>query len=286
MNINWFPGHMTKSIRMIDDSIKLTDIVIYVLDARAPYSCMNPQFKKYIANKPVIYVLNKSDLGNKSRVDEWKKVLTDSKSIAVTTVGTASGSASAIVAASKKLCGDKIDKYRLKGIKTSVRAIVLGVPNCGKSTLINCLCNAGKTVTGNKAGVTRGKQWVRVNEYFEVLDTPGTLYPKLTNQTIARRLAFIGSIRDEVTDIIELAQYLVDELNDYDVLLLKGRYGVDGESDSKVFLEKLAKVRGYVLKGGVSDIERAANALLDDFRKGKIGKVTLEKADEYDIGII
>ena len=212
--------------------------------------------------------------------------MTDSKSIAVTTVGTTSGSASAIVAASKKLCGDKIDKYRLKGIKTSVRAIVLGVPNCGKSTLINCLCNAVKTVTGNKAGVTRGKQWVRVNEYFEVLDTPGTLYPKLTNQTIARRLAFIGSIRDEVTDIIELAQYLVDELNDYDALLLKGRYGVDGESDSKDFLEKLAKVRGYVLKGGVSDIERAANALLDDFRKGKIGKVTLEKADECDIGII
>ncbi len=283
MNINWFPGHMSKSMRMMSGDIKLVDVVIYVLDSRAPYSCLNPEFDKLTAGKPVIYVLNKADLGAENRLKLWIEKLSGSRSLAVTAVGTTSGSANAIASAAKRLCGGKLDKYRNKGVKTTIRAMVIGVPNCGKSTIINCLCRSSKTVTGNKPGVTRGKQWVKVNDYFEVLDTPGTLYPKLTDQTVAKRLAFIGSIRDEVVDIFELALAFVDEINAYDESLLASRYSVDKKMSGEEFLEAAARRRGFILKGGVIDTERMASALLDDFRKGRLGKITLESADDYDI---
>lgn len=286
MNINWFPGHMTKSMRMIESSVKSVDFIIYVLDSRAPYSCLNPDFEKFVANKPVVYALNKADLGLKSRVDEWLKSLSGKNRIAVTTVSTASGSASAIITAASRLCGEKLERYRKKGVKQTIRGMILGVPNCGKSTLINCLCNSGKTVTGNRAGVTRGKQWVRVNDYLELLDTPGTLYPKLVNQTVARRLAFIGSIRDEVTDTTELALELIEELKAYDESVIETRYKISSDSDANTILESAAHSRGCLLKGGVPDIDRMAVALLDDFRKGRLGKITLEKAEDYDLGTV
>ncbi len=283
MNINWFPGHMTKSMRIIEADVKSVDFIIYVLDSRAPYSCLNPDFEKYISNKPVIYTLNKADLGLKSRIDGWANKLSKGNRMAVTTVSTASGSASAIISSASRLCAEKLERYRKKGVNQSIRGMVLGVPNCGKSTLINCLCKSGKTVTGNRAGVTRGKQWVRVNNYLELLDTPGTLYPKLVNQTIARRLAYIGSIKDEVTDTLELALTLIDELKQYDASLIKARYNVDTDTSPDIILENAAKARGCILKGGIPDMERMAVALLDDFRKGRLGKITLEKAEDYDI---
>lgn len=272
---------MTKSLRMMEEDLKLVDIIIYVLDSRAPKSCKNPIFDALFAQKRIIYVLNKADLGDEKLVKEWSKVLSGDKSVALMTNGTASGSASAIVSAAKNLCFEKIEKFKSKGVKTAIRAMVVGVPNCGKSTLINNLCGAGKTVTGNRPGVTRGKQWVRINDYFEVLDTPGTLYPKLDNETAAYRLAFIGSIKDEVVDVFDLSARLISELNAIDGNIIASRYKIEFKEETfEETLERMARARGYMLKGGVCDTERMAVALIDDFRKGRLGRITFDRVDD------
>ena len=269
---------MTKSLRTIEADLKLADVIVYVLDARAPKSCRNPVFDDMFAQKKIIYVLNKADLSDEKLTRAWASTLSTATSTALITNGTASGSASSITSAARSLCAEKIERLKARGVKASIRAMVVGVPNCGKSTLINNLCGAGKTVTGNRPGVTRGKQWVRINDYFEVLDTPGTLYPKLDDQTAAYRLAFIGSIKDEVTEIFELSERLISELGAIDKNIIPSRYKIEIEQDEELehILEKIARSRGYVLRGGAYDTERAANALIDDFRKGKLGKITLD----------
>ncbi len=275
--INWYPGHMTKSIRMIEDNIKLIDVLVYVLDARAPQSCINPDFERYITKLPVVFVLNKSDLADDTQTLKWQKKLTSERRIALTANSTVSKSSASVLNAIKRLCGAKIDKYGAKGIKTTVKAMVLGVPNTGKSTLINNLIGKGKAITGNKAGVTRGKQWFRVNDYVEILDTPGTLYPKLANQTVARHLAYLGSIKDEVVDTMELSQQLLNELFALKPQLLESRYAITELLDGNSMLEAVAKSRSFLLKGGVYDIERASTSVVDDFRKGRLGKITLDE---------
>lgn len=278
--INWYPGHMTKAMRMIEDNLRLVDAVVYVLDARAPYSCINPNFESMIARLPVIYAVNKAELGDKTRVDEWIAYLSGEKRAALAVSAVASRSTVPLLAAVKKLCGDKIEKYRKKGVRTGIRCMVLGVPNTGKSTIINNLCGSAKTVTGNKAGVTRGKQWVRVNEWLDVLDTPGTLYPKLEDQTVARRLAYIGSIKDEILDTYALSCALADDLLHIDPNVLRARYGVE-TTDGEASIEAIARARGYLLRGGAPDTERAANALIEDFRRGKLGAITLDNVAEW-----
>ncbi len=280
--INWYPGHMTKSIRMIEENIKLIDVLVYVLDARAPYSCINPDFERYIAKLPVVYVLNKSDLADDVETAKWQKKLGGEKSIAITLNSTVSKSAGAVLSAIKRLCGNKIERFGARGIRTTVKAMVLGVPNTGKSTLINNLIGKSKAITGNKAGVTRGKQWFRVNEYVEVLDTPGTLYPKLANQNIARHLAYLGSIKDEVVDVMELAQSLLKEIFEVKPQLLGGRYGITAINENQNSLELVAKSRSFLLRGGALDVERAATTVIDDFRKGRMGKITLDEVKNDD----
>lgn len=286
MDINWYPGHMTKAIRMIEENLKLIDVIIYVLDSRAPYSCINPDFNKLIGTKPIVYVLNKADLGSRSEINLWLNYLSTSNTAAVAIDSTASKSANVIGELTKKLCSEKLKRMKEKGINYSLKAMVLGVPNSGKSTLINNLAGSGKTLTGNKPGVTRGKQWVRVNEYFDVLDTPGTLYPKLTDQNIARHLAYLGSIKDEVVDTFSLSCELIKELNETDPNIIINRYDIQPTYDLLKDLELIGKKRGYVLKGNEIDIERAANAVLEDFRKGRLGALTLDKAGSYDKRII
>lgn len=273
--INWYPGHMTKAMRMLEENLRLADIIVYVLDARAPFSCINPNFDKFIERLPVVYVLNKAELGDKQRINEWIEYLTAEGRKAIALNSTASGSTAPIVNAIRTLCGAKIEKYKSKGINITIKGIVLGVPNTGKSTVINNLCGSAKTVTGNKAGVTRGKQWVRVNPYLEVLDTPGTLYPKLEDQTIARRLAYIGSIKDEILDTYELACSLACELNGIDTNIIASRYKITATNGEEC-IDAIARTRGYLLRGGIADTERAATSFIDDFRKGRLGAITLD----------
>lgn len=248
--INWYPGHMTKSIRMIEENIKLIDVLIYVLDARAPKSCINPDFARYIEKLPVVYVLNKCDLADSAETEKWSKLLCGDRSEAITVNSTVSKSTASVLAIIKKLCGGKIQKYAAKNIKTTIKAMVIGVPNTGKSTLINNLLGKAKAITGNRPGVTRGKQWFRVGEYIEVLDTPGTLYPKLNDQVSARHLAYLGSIKDEVVDTFELSVQLLSELAMLKPDAISSRYGFIPSESGEKDLEEVARSRSFLLKGG------------------------------------
>ncbi len=278
--INWYPGHMTKAMRMMEENLRLVDIVIYVLDARAPLSCINPNFESFIEKLPVIYAVNKAELGDKTRVSECIEYLSAPNRAAFTISATTSKSTAPILSAIKKLCGEKLEKYRKKGVRASIKCMVIGVPNTGKSTIINNLCGSAKTVTGNKAGVTRGKQWVRVNEWLEVLDTPGTLYPKLANQNIAARLAYLGSIKDEIPDTFELACSLTKELNAINPAIICERYKIS-ECEGEECVAAIARARGFMLKGGGVDAERGAAALIDDLRRGRLGTITFDTVAEY-----
>ena len=269
---------MNKSLREIGESVKRVDAIVYVLDARAPLSCINPELDKIIADKPVIYALNKADMTPESELSYWLDKLSGNGNVAVKLNSTASNAGRVIAEKLKILCADKIEKKKARGINAVVRAMVIGVPNSGKSTLINNLCGNAKALTGNKAGVTKGQQWVKIGEYLELLDTPGTLYPKLDNNKVALNLAFLGSIRDEVVDTYELALELLKKL--YSIgNCVQTRYGIEPSGNELTDLENIAFKRGLIVRGGQPDLERAAAAVIEDFRKGRMGKIILEKAE-------
>lgn len=270
---------MNKSLREIGESVKRVDAVVYVLDARAPFSCINPEFDKIIAGRPVVYALNKADMVPESELPDWIDKLSVGGNVAVKLNSTASNAAKIIADKIGALCAEKVARKKARGINPVVRAMVIGVPNSGKSTLINNLCGKAKAVTGNKAGVTKAQQWVKIGQYLEVLDTPGTLYPKLDNRRAALNLAFIGSVRDEVVDTYELALELLKKLYAIgDAVQL--RYGITPSGDGHADVAEIALKRGFVLRGGEPDGERAAAAIVDDFRKGRMGKIILEKAGD------
>ncbi|MEG2450502.1 MAG: ribosome biogenesis GTPase YlqF, partial [Clostridia bacterium] len=210
MNIQWFPGHMTKAIRMMEENLRLVDALIYVIDARAIYSCSNPLLEKLTANKKVLYVFNKCDLVSKNDLEAWCKQFEKDGKAYVKAVGT-SGNCNDIVKGLKEVSADKLEKYAKKGATVSVRAMVVGVPNSGKSTIINAMCKRAKALTGDKPGVTRGKQWLSIDG-VDFLDTPGTLWGKFSDQKVAHHLAYIGSIRDEILDTADLAFDMLEEL--------------------------------------------------------------------------
>lgn len=280
MNINWFPGHMTKSLRMMDENIGLIDLIFYVIDARAPLACINPEFEKYTEKLPVIYILNKVDLADKKETERWKSRFTTLNSRAVSLDSTKTGSSKTLFALANDLCRNELERKRKKGIRATLRCMVIGVPNCGKSTLINNLCGRKKAYAENRAGVTRGKQWIKINDFLEVLDTPGTLYPKIENQVYAGHLAFIGSIRDEIVDKYELSLELLKELLEKYPALIQNRYEIDSGASLADIMGQIAFKRGLLLKGGVPDEERCGIAIIDDFRKGRLGNITLETCDE------
>ncbi len=276
MNIQWFPGHMTKAIRMMEDNLKLVDALIYVIDARAVYSCDNPLFNKLLQGKRVLYVFNKCDLVEKSDLDLWCKEFDRQGKSYVKAIGT-SGDCSQIVAGLKKVVADKIEKYAQKGANISVRAMVVGVPNSGKSTIINSMVKKAKAVTGDRPGVTRGKQWLSIDN-VDFLDTPGTLWGKFDDQNIAHHLAYIGSIREDILDVSELCFDFITEMKTLYPDSLKSRYNLDelcGETLD--IFEQIAMERGFKQRGNTPDYERTAKTVIDDFRKGKLGKIMLEK---------
>lgn len=274
--INWFPGHMQKALRMMEAEAKNVDALIYVLDSRAPFACLNPEFVRIIGSKPILYVLNKIDLADEKKIKEIKTKLPGENKLTIELNSTASGAIGLVTSSLNALCKTIIEKYKNKGVNYFVRAMVLGVPNCGKSTLVNNLCGTKKAITGNKPGVTKGKQWVKLSNNIEILDTPGTLWPNLIDEGEARKLAFIGSIKDDVVEVEQLSLFLLEALLKTYPKELEERFSVKVENKTPLeIMEEIAERRKYVVRGGEIDYERTAKAILDDFRKGRIGKITL-----------
>lgn len=270
MKINWFPGHMNKALKDISDQLKKVDVVTYILDARIPLSSMNPSLSKLTEDKPILYVLNKIDLADEQKIKAILPQFRSEKSDYLIFNSTLSGKSSLITDKIKKLAVKKIEKYKAKGVKPTVRTMVVGIPNCGKSTLVNNLCKKAKTVTGNKAGVTKHGLWLPIGDGIEVYDTPGTLYPNIADQEVAKKLAYVGSVRDEILDFVELSQEFLNLLDKTYPSVLEERY--KGAKTT----EDVALLRKYVTNGSEVDIERAGRVIIDDFRKGRLGKITLD----------
>ncbi|MCI8735157.1 MAG: ribosome biogenesis GTPase YlqF [Clostridia bacterium] len=275
--IQWFPGHMTKAMRMMEENLSLVDGVIFVLDARCPAASFNLRLKKLANNKPVLYVLNKGDLADE-RADVLLKLIREQGAVAVRINAVNTSSKRDILGAIEKIVAEKRAKALEKGYNKVFRFMVAGVPNTGKSTLINLLAGSRRAETGDKAGVTRGKQWIRC-ENFELLDTPGTMPPAFENQYLATHLAFAGSINDDILDIDDIALALLKELSEKYPRRLLERYSITGGTPLEM-LEKVCEVRQFLVRGGEFDYERGERAVIDDFRKGKLGRITLDTPED------
>lgn len=270
MKINWFPGHMNRALKDISENLKKVDVVTYILDARIPISSLNPTLSKITENKPVLYILNKIDMADEKRVKTILPKFKTKNSDYLLFNSTLSGKSDVILSKIKNLAHEKIERYKLKGVKPSIRTMVVGIPNSGKSTLVNNLCKKSKAITGNKAGVTKHGLWLPVGDCIEVYDTPGTLYPNIIDQEVAKKLAYVGSVRDEILDFVELAEELIKLLDELYPNVIGVRY------NGAKTLEEIALVRKFVSNGGDVDMERTAKAVIDDFRKGRLGKLTLD----------
>lgn len=276
MNIQWFPGHMTKAFRMMEENIKLVDILIYVLDSRAPYSCINPKLNELVKDKPILYILNKSDIADDRLTKEFINYFSKTGEV-VSVIGNDSKFRDQILKKIKLISKPISDKYKAKGINRPIRAMVVGVPNCGKSTIINLLSKEKRANVGDKPGVTKGKQWIRLESSLELLDTPGTLWGKFEDQDLALNLALIGSINDDILDKNELSIELIKKLKENYLNEFLTRYKIESFEDPKDAIEKISKKRGFILKGNELDYDRCSSTLIEEFRKGKIGKITLDK---------
>ena len=270
MKINWFPGHMNKALKDISDQLKKVDVVTYILDARIPLSSINPALNKLTENKPVLYILNKIDMADEAKIKQILPKFKSENSDYLLFNSTMSGKSDIVISKIKTLASKKIEKYKAKGIKATVRTMVVGIPNCGKSTFVNNLCKKAKAITGNKAGVTKHGMWLPVGDCVEVYDTPGTLYPNIVDQEVAKKLAYVGSVRDEILDFVELSMEFLSLMNKIYPKNILDRYS--GATN----LDEIAKIRKYVTNGGEIDYERTAKSIIDDFRKGRLGKITLD----------
>ena len=280
MNVQWYPGHMTKAKRQMQEDIKLIDLIIELVDARVPLSSRNPDIDELGKNKARLILLNKSDLSDERQNDAWKNYFQE-KGFYVVKVDSRSGSGmKAIQAAIQEACKEKTERDRKRGIKNRpIRAMVAGIPNVGKSTFINTFAGKACAKTGNRPGVTKGKQWIRLNKNVELLDTPGILWPKFEDQQVGMRLAFVGSIKDDILNMEELALELINYLRENYPGMLNGRYGISEEGSAVEVLGELARARGCLKRGEELDYTKASGVLFDDFRSGKIGRITLEWAE-------
>ncbi len=284
--INWFPGHMTKTKRQMEADIKLVDLVIEVVDGRIPMSSKNPYLDEVWNRKPRIIAINKSDLADPVVTKAWTAWY-EAQGFGVVELNSLAGAGTdkiGVVAA--RLCKEKRERDKARGIKERpIRMMITGIPNVGKSTLINTLAGRAGAKTGNKPGVTRGKQWIKLKNNMELMDTPGMLWPKFEDQTQAERIGMVGSIKDELLDMDELAFQLIRYLKVEYPELLKERYKLDDEEvalEAVPLIERIGQGRGFLVSGGMIDFSRTARMLIEEFRSGKIGRISLERPAEED----
>ena len=277
MNLQWYPGHMTKAKRQMQEDLKLIDLIIELVDARIPLSSRNPDIDELGKNKARLILLNKSDLADERYNEQWSAYF-QKKGFYVVKVNAKSGAGlKSIQGVIQEACKAKIERDRRRGIKNRpIRAMVVGSPNVGKSTFINSYAGKACAKTGNKPGVTKGKQWIRLNKTLELLDTPGILWPKFEDQEVGKRLAFIGSIKDEILNLEELSLELLDYIRTNYPGLLNTRYGIEEEGTPVSLLEAVADKRKCLIRGQEIDYAKAAGIVMEEFRNGKIGRITLE----------
>lgn len=281
-SFNWYPGHMTKAKRMMQEDIKFNDIVIELIDARIPMSSRNPDIDDLAKNKYRLILLNKSDLADERVTVKWVEFF-EKQGIKVIKLDSRQRSGmKSVNNAILEVCKEKIERDRKRGIiNRPVRAMIVGIPNVGKSTFINSFAGKACAKTGNKPGVTKGKQWIRLNKTVELLDTPGILWPKFDNEKIANDLAFIGSINDQILNLTELSLKFIESVkNDY-TGIFTSRYDIEEKDDGVTMLGDIAIARGCLKKGGEPDYDKAAALIFDDFRSGKLGKISIEKPEDY-----
>ena len=282
-NINWYPGHMARARREIGEAIKLVDVVFEIIDARIPKASRNPVLNEIIGEKPRIIVLNKADLADKEATQKWIKYFNSKNQIAVVADSNQGKGIKEATDAAYKLMADKIAKQVEKGrTGAGIKAMIVGIPNVGKSTFINKAAKKQTAEVGNKPGVTRKNQWVRLGENINLLDTPGVLWPKFDDEVLARHLAYIGTIKDEILDTEELALRLIEELLIKNKKELYARYKIADDFEynmSYEVMDEIGRKRGCLVRGGEIDYTKVANIVLDEFRNGKIGNITLEEVE-------
>ena len=289
MNLQWYPGHMTKAIRMMQENMKLIDIVIELTDARIPFSGRNPDIDELAKNKFRLIILNKADLADPKITDLWRDHYKEQGYFVYEMNSKTGNDQSRVIDLIYNACSEKIERDKKRGIVgRPIRAMVVGIPNVGKSTFINKLSGRASAKTGNKPGVTKGKQWISLSKNLQLLDTPGILWPKFEDKEVGINLALIGSMNDDNIDMAELACELIKHLEKYYPGAVKEKYNISDEQLTKyenemyatalsAYLSSIAENRKLVMKGGVPDIDRASALILDDFRNGRLGRLTLER---------
>lgn len=283
-SIQWFPGHMAKTRRLIKSNLPLVDAVVEILDARIPLSSQNPEMQKLTQGKPRMFLLNKSDMADEKETAKW---IAYYKKQGITAIAVdcknGKGIKNFIPALKNNVLKELIEKRKSKGMTgMDLRIMIVGIPNVGKSSFINKMANSKRAKVEDRPGVTRTKQWVKLGDGIEMLDMPGVLWPKFDDQSVARKLAFTGAVKDDIIDIESLSFLLLENLKTDYSAQLEARYKItiDSDDDGRAMLEKIARKRGMLISGGEINYERAAITVLDEFRAAKIGRISLEKAGE------
>lgn len=283
MEINWYPGHMAKAKRLLADQIARTDLIVELCDARLPFSSRNPDLEKMISNKNHILFLNKADLADPAVTEQWLKFFR-AQGVSAWAITANNNRVKESIRRINEATADIVKKYADRGVRKGMKVMVIGVPNVGKSTYINHIHGSGITQTGDRPGVTKSNQWVKIGPYLDLMDSPGLLWPRLDDQTAARRLCYIGSVKDDVVDLAMLTIHLLQDLLAVKPECVAERFHLtDTSVRGAELLDAVCRGRGFLLKGGVPDYDRCCSVVLDEFRAGKLGRITLEMPETKNI---